>query len=372
MLAEVKNEIERQLIAAKVIVNKHRASPSSTVASDSLSYVDPADDDEQDDERNGDDPFDLKTLLDDFDANANECAFPAKNSTRCLTNERVFQLIDKRTDLMKLSKSIEQELHKPNERICSSIDLSASLRPASAARTGFFAFVSDRHYEVYFESSDATAPNLLTFEHLQSLCKKQTQLLDLFQLHSTCHFTLPQLVAFFADKSDCRQLTREDVPNFIERIQRCHSLYDAGVIRLAGLHRYRLKPLELFQFDSCFRHNFTFLALEYLLDKSFLETNETKYTGMWFLRPTTTSAPAHNADTAYDLFIEHFDEKTKFDDGLTKICALNFLDIRIPTAMKQIRVDMFFVILAITLIIGVSRSSARFGARSQRSFAFFR
>lgn len=218
----------------------------------------------------------------------------------------------------------------------------------------FFSFHSDRHYEVYFESSDPTSTNLLTFEHLQSLCKKQTDLIDLFQLNSTCHFSLPQLVAFFAEKSDCRQLTPDDIPNFIERIQRCHSLYDAGVIRLVGLHRYRLKPLELFQYDSCFRHNFTFLALEYLLDKSFLETNQTKYTAMWFLKPTKTSSK-HNADSAYDLFIEHFYENSKFDDGKTRISALNFLDIRISTAMKQIRVDMFFVILAITLIIGVSR-----------------
>ena len=74
---------------------------------------------------------------------------------------------------MKLSKSIEQELHKPNERICTSIDLSAS----AFARDDCFpslvrSFVSDRHYEVYFESSDAAAPNLLTFEHLQSLCRE--------------------------------------------------------------------------------------------------------------------------------------------------------------------------------------------------------
>lgn len=216
----------------------------------------------------------------------------------------------------------------------------------------------DRHYEVYFESSDESSPNLLTLPHLQSLCKKQYELVELFQLHSTCHFTLPQLVAYFAEKSDCRQLVQEDIDHFIDRIQSCHALYDAGVIRFAGLHRYRRKPLELFQYHTCFRYNFTFLTLEYLLDKSFLETNQTKYTGMWFLKPTrplntANGTQIHTADTAYDLFIEHFYENPKFDDGVTRISALNFLDIRIPTAMKQIRVDMFFVILAITLIITV-------------------
>lgn len=167
------------------------------------------------------------------------------------------------------------------------------------------------------------------------------------------------MVAYFVNKSDCQQLVEKDIPIFIERIQRCHALYDAGLIRLAGLKRYRAKPLELFQYDTCFRHNFTFLTLEYLVDKTFLKTNETFYTGMWFLRPTNPMITAngielHSADTAYDIFIEHFNENPKFDDEWTRIAALNFLDIRIPTAMKQIRVDMSFVILAISLIIAVS------------------
>ncbi|MCC6581972.1 MAG: hypothetical protein IT440_16195, partial [Phycisphaeraceae bacterium] len=264
-MGQVKNEIEQQLIAAKVIGNDHSVR-SSTSSPQSLNFVDPIYD-EGDDERDDDDSLDIQTFLDDFYANSNECAFPSKSSNQCLTNQRVYQLIRNQSDFIQISKSIEEQLHKPNEHMCTSIDL-------------------NRHYEVYFESSDSTSTNLLTFEHLQSLCKKQSELVELFQLHSTCHFTLPQLVAFFAEKSDCRQLTPEDIPNFIERIQRCHALYDVGVIRLVGLHRYQKSPLELFQYDSCFRYNFTFLALEYLLDKSFLETNQTKYTGMWFLKPT--------------------------------------------------------------------------------------
>jgi hypothetical protein len=167
------------------------------------------------------------------------------------------------------------------------------------------------------------------------------------------------MVAYFANKSDCQQLVHNDIKNFINRIQRCHAVYDAGLIRLAGLQRYRNKPLELFQYDMCFRHNFTFLTLEYLLDKRFLSTNETHYTGMWFLKPTKPIKTAngteiHTSDSAYDLFIEHFYQNPKFDDGWTRITALNFLNIRIPTAMKQIRVDMSFVILAISLIVAVS------------------
>jgi hypothetical protein len=167
------------------------------------------------------------------------------------------------------------------------------------------------------------------------------------------------MVAYFSNKSDCRQLKENDIKIFIDRIQRCHSLYDAGLIRLAGLKRYRTKPLELFQYDTCFRYNFTFLTLEYLLDKTFLSTNQTRYTAMWFLKPTIPIKTAncskiHTSDSAYNLYIDHFHENPKFDDGWTRISALNFLDIRIPTAMKQIRVDMSFVILAISLIVAVS------------------
>ena len=213
---------------------------------------------------------------------------------------------------------------------------------------------------MYFEATNRARPNLLTLDNLRSLCEKQSELVDVFQLHSTCHYSLPQFVAYFANKSNCQDLVEEDIPNFIDRLQRCHALYDTGLIRLAGLQRYREKPLELFQYDACFRHNFTFLTLEYLLDRSFLSTNETRLTAMWFLKPTqpiftANGSVVHTADTAYDVFIEHFNHDPKFDDGITRVSALNFLDIRIPAAMKQIRVDMIFVVLAISLIIAVSR-----------------
>ncbi len=215
----------------------------------------------------------------------------------------------------------------------------------------------DRHYEVYFESSNKSSSNLLTIENLLSLCNKEKKLIEVFQLNSTCHYTLPQMISYFANKSDCSNLNSDDIQLFITRIQRCHRLYDTGLIRLAGLKRYRMKPLELFEYDFCFRYNLTFLTLEYLLDKTFLSTNQTHYTAMWFLKPKNSkNLEIHTANSAYELFIQHFYRNPKFDDGWTRISALNFLDIRISTAMKQIRADMFFVILAISLIVGVSPS----------------
>jgi len=222
-------------------------------------------------------------------------------------------------------------------------------------------FNLDRHYEVYFESSNPASSNLLTLENLVSLCNKEKKLIEVFQLNSTCRYTLPQMMSYFANKTDCSDLKQKDIQSFINRIQRCHQLYDTGLIRLAGLKRYRMKPLELFEYDFCFRYNLTFLTLEYLLDKTFLSTNQTRYTAMWFLKPKNSKnsfneREMHTANSAYDLFIQHFYRNPKFDDGWTRISALNFLDIRISTAMKQIRADMFFVILAISLIVGVSPS----------------
>jgi len=191
-------------------------------------------------------------------------------------------------------------------------------------------------------------------------------------LNSTCHYTLPQMISYFSNKSHCEDLNSNDIQRFIERIQRCHQIYETGLVRLAGLKRYRDKPLELFEYDSCFRYNLTFLTLEYLLDKNFLLTNETFYTAMWFLKPKQpkkllNGKELHTANSAYDLFIQHFYQNPKFDDGWTRITALNFLDIRISTAMKQIRADMFFVILAISLIVGVRVKQIK----NKRNISFF-
>lgn len=116
--------------------------------------------------------------------------------------------------------------------------------------------------------------------------------------------------------------------------------------------------MELFQYDSCFRHNLTFLSLEFILDKNFFDKNETHLTAMWFLKPDppvrlANGKEKHNTESAIDVFTEKFYGKTKFDDSSTKVAALNFLDIRIPTAMRQIEADMGLVILAIVLIVAV-------------------
>lgn len=125
VLDQVKKQIEQQLIEAKVFATKNRHSSTST---DSPSYVDPDDEnidrDDDDDEENS---IDFKSLFEEFNANSNECAFPSINSSQCLTNRHVYQFIDNQSDFMKISKKIEDELHKSNERMCTSIDLSKEI-----------------------------------------------------------------------------------------------------------------------------------------------------------------------------------------------------------------------------------------------------
>jgi hypothetical protein len=357
----VKNELDQQ-IAAMQLIQKKKSAPTTLLP---LSNDETIDDDDDDDDDS--DTLNVAHLREDLINSLDACAFSSSNENKCLTNEQVYRLLNNQSDLIQFSKTIEQQLNKPDERMCTSIDLSRIDNSTCAlllAQRSFVSFDIDHHYEVYFESNNRSSVNLLTIDNLLSLCRKQNQLRTLFQLDSTCSHTLPQMIAYFANKTDCTDLLPVDVDRFIVRMQRCHRLYDTGLIRLSGLKRYRSKPIELFDYDSCFRHNFTFLALEYLLDKNFLSTNETQYTAMWFLKPQTIVKPLngtenHTANSAYDLFLQHFYLNPKFNDDHTKISALNLLNIRISTAMKQIRADMFFVILAISLIIGVSRTFAK-------------
>lgn len=347
----MKKELDRQLLEAK-LARLTRISSTSSVGPPPLEQIDDEGDDDED-------MYNESDLQEDLINNADTCAFPSTSEEPCLSNKQVYHLLNNRSDLFQFAKGVEQQLKKPQEQMCTGIDLSTLNICRRELPLRAIRFDLDRHYEVYFESSNQSALNLLTIENLRSLCRKQNRLLAVFQLDSTCHYTLPQMIAFFANKANCSDLAAEDIEHFIGRMQRCHRLYDTGLIRLSGLKRYRKKPIELFEYDSCFRHNFTFLTLEYLLDKNFLQTNQTHYTAMWFLKPKHpkklfNGSETHTANSAYDLFLRHFYRNPKFDDGWTRISALNFLDIRISTAMKQIRADMFFVILAISLIVGVS------------------
>ncbi len=119
VLGNVKNELDKQLAAAKII-NKSKLL-SATKLPVSSNQIDTQEDEE---DFGDDDSINLTYLLEDLRNNPNDCAFPSLSQNKCLSNKQVYELIKNQSDLMKISKAIEQKLHKPNEHMCTSIDLS--------------------------------------------------------------------------------------------------------------------------------------------------------------------------------------------------------------------------------------------------------
>jgi hypothetical protein len=110
-LEQVKNEIDRQLAAARVI-SKSNVSVSTPI------------EEEEEDDDDDDEQLNVASLLEDLTINSDQCAFPSTNEQRCLSNKQVYRLINNHSELIKVSRNIEQQLFKPHERMCTSIDLS--------------------------------------------------------------------------------------------------------------------------------------------------------------------------------------------------------------------------------------------------------
>jgi hypothetical protein len=115
----VKIELDKQLAAARII-NKSQLLLATKLPL-SRNQIDTEDDE---DDFDHDDTITMTNLLDDLAHSPNDCAFPSSTQTKCLTNNQVYRLIKNKSDLMKISKTIDKQLHKPNEHMCTSIDLS--------------------------------------------------------------------------------------------------------------------------------------------------------------------------------------------------------------------------------------------------------
>jgi len=117
VLERVKNELDKQIKIAKLL---NKPNISTTTISPLLLL-----EDDEDEDPDYEDNLTESYLLEDLKANPDSCAFLLNNEKNCLTNEQVYQLLNNRSDLMKFSKSIEQQIIKPTEQICTSIDLSS-------------------------------------------------------------------------------------------------------------------------------------------------------------------------------------------------------------------------------------------------------
>ena len=116
VLERVKKELDRQLTLAK----------SSNLLTTTISpaYDDENEENVDDDEEEDTDDFDVN-FLEDLKADPDKCAFQSVNQQKCLTNSDVYRLLYNQSDLLKLSKAIENQIHPSNEAICTSIDLSS-------------------------------------------------------------------------------------------------------------------------------------------------------------------------------------------------------------------------------------------------------
>ena len=65
-------------------------------------------------------------LLEDLKYNPNGCAFRSLSHKKCLTNQQVYGLLKNQSNFLQISATIEEQLHKPNEHMCTFIDLSMS------------------------------------------------------------------------------------------------------------------------------------------------------------------------------------------------------------------------------------------------------
>ncbi|CAF4946392.1 unnamed protein product [Rotaria sp. Silwood1] len=114
VLERVKNELDKQMLAAKVVDNK-KVSSSLNINKE----------EEEDEDADYDDNLNESYLLEDLRNSLDSCAFLSSDQNKCLTNKQVYELLHNQSDLIRFSKTIEQQMNKPHEQICTSIDLSS-------------------------------------------------------------------------------------------------------------------------------------------------------------------------------------------------------------------------------------------------------
>ena len=118
ILERVKQELDRQISQAKLNQqDKLSTTPSFEINKNSH-------DEEQDDDQD-EELLDESILFEDLINNPDSCAFPTTIEKTCLTNQQVYNSLNNQSVLIQFSKSIEQQLNKPNEQRCTSIDLSS-------------------------------------------------------------------------------------------------------------------------------------------------------------------------------------------------------------------------------------------------------
>ena len=220
---------------------------------------------------------------------------------------------------------------------------------------------------------------------MKSLCKWDKIFLDKIvnTKQKPCYFSLPFAIATLNGKTNCDDLNESDIANFLNILTSCKDAYLSGILYAAAEENKdqsvlsqifkETNPKSIFlripriNENICFKNNFVYIIYEYILNHNYTlsfiapkapdsEADENsnnlieKYSSLWIQnKKPGSNEELMNTQKAYEFYLKEFHHKN-YEDGETKVVAINLLGIRQDAAMRFITQDMILVALAISLI----------------------
>jgi hypothetical protein len=140
--------------------------------------------------------------------------------------------------------------------------------------------------EFYIERTNST-DDLLSLNHLQSICKWETKLKHMLSLDHIPSLSLATFVALYSSKNTCQLITSNDVEHFRSILHTCLPYYLNGYMDIplsdqflnrvivehdSGFytHQEQIKAVYTALRHTCFYKNITRLIFDHFLDKKFV------------------------------------------------------------------------------------------------------
>jgi hypothetical protein len=140
--------------------------------------------------------------------------------------------------------------------------------------------------EFYIERTEPTE-DLLSLEHLQSICQWEKKFKHLLSLDSSTSLSLATFVALYSSKTDCQLLTNDDVDRFRSILHTCLPYYLNGYMDIPlsdqflnrvilehqpGYLTYQEQTKAIYAAlrHTCFYKNLTRFIFDHFVDKQFL------------------------------------------------------------------------------------------------------
>ncbi|CAF0860919.1 unnamed protein product [Adineta ricciae] len=144
----------------------------------------------------------------------------------------------------------------------------------------------DGMIEFYIERTNST-DDLLSIQHLQSICQWEKKFKHLLSLNSTPSLSLATFVALYASKNDCQLITSDDVDRFRSILHTCLPYYLDGYMDIPlsdtflnrvilehqpgyFTHQEQVKAIYTALRHTCFYKNITRFIFDHFVDKQFL------------------------------------------------------------------------------------------------------